>query len=62
MLRQRLKNLYNIGVPYATIARKVGVDNSHISRFANGKGNVSFLLEEKINEAIREFKEAVKNA
>lgn len=62
MLRDTVKNLNKVGIPYAKIAEMVGVQRSHIYRFANGEGGVSFEIAVKIQKAVDEIQEAVKNA
>ena len=61
MLIDQLQALYKIGIPYSTIAKKVGADRSTISKFANGTGTVSFELDAKIQIAIEQLKEDITN-
>ena len=60
-IREQLRALYQCGIPYAHIARLVGVDRSHISHYANGNENASFVLEMRIIEAIRQIKDDIKS-
>ena len=58
-LKQTLRTFREIGIPYASIAKLAGVDNSVISKYANGKTNSTPATEQKIADAIALFKEMV---
>jgi len=61
-MKGTLKNLNQAGIRYSQIAKMLQCDRSHISRYANGQGNMSLPKEARLIEVIREIKEAVKNA
>ena len=61
MLHKQLKQLNKEGIPYSYVAKIVGCDRSHISRYASGQGKMSLPMEMELMEAIKQIKEGIKD-
>ena len=55
-MRKKVKAIHdNYGVPYTSIAKKLGLTGSFISQWANGKRNLSPFYHQYITKHFDEF-------